>query len=100
MGHKSSVRAKEANSEKEVGSPSNLTRVAAAYLACVAFAVGYLLTTLMGGDGLTAAWRGAIVAVCALVLGRGVIGPALSSVLDAMARDQAEADLAKQEEDE
>ena len=79
---------------------SNLTRVAAAYLACVAFGVGYLLTTLMGGDGLTAAWRGTIVAVCALVLGRGVIGPALSSVLDAMTRDQVEADLVKRKEDE
>jgi hypothetical protein len=66
----------------------------------VAFAVGYLLTTLMGAGGLTAVWRGTVVAVFALVLGRGVIGPALSSVLDAMARDQAEADLVKRKGDE
>ena len=84
-----------------MGGSSELTRVATAYLACVGFAVAYLLTTAMGGSGLTAAFRGSVVAVSAMLLGRIVVGPAISSVLDAMARDQAAAEAAKAaEEDE
>ncbi|MCA8957019.1 MAG: hypothetical protein KDC87_13155 [Planctomycetes bacterium] len=66
-----------------------MTRVAAAYVACLAFAVSYLLTTWFGGSGLTAVFRGGVVALVTLFLGRLVIGPAISAILDAMARDSA-----------
>jgi hypothetical protein len=72
-----------------VAGTSDLTRVAAIYLACIAFAVAYLLTTAFGGGGLTAAFRGGVVAGCALVVGRLVIGPVMSSIVDAMAQDAA-----------
>lgn len=78
-----------------MGGTSELTRQAAAYLACVGFALTYLLTAVQGGAGWTAVTRGAVVALCALVLGRLLIGPALSSVLEAMARDQAQKELAE-----
>lgn len=83
-----------------MGGTSELTRQAAAYLACIGFALTYLLTTAMGGAGWTAAVRGGIVALCALVLGRLLIGPAISSVLAAMARDQAAQELAQKAEEE
>ena len=64
------------------------------------FAATFLVASAMGVGGMTAAVRGAIVALCAVVLGRLVFGPAISSVLDAMARDQAASEAAKQEEGE
>ncbi len=74
--------------------------MAAAYGACLAFAVTYLVASAMGVGGMTAVIRGAVVALCVVVLGRLVFGPAISSVLDAMARDQAAAETARHEEDE
>lgn len=82
------------------GGKSDLARLAAAYLACLAFAITYLLTTVFGGGGLTAAFRGGVVAAIALIAGRAVIGPVISSILDAMARDQAEKSATAQEDDE
>jgi hypothetical protein len=72
-----------------VGGTNNLARAAAVYIACVAFALTYLLTCAFGADGLSALFRAGVVAAIALVLGRGLVGPALSCVLVAMARDQS-----------
>jgi hypothetical protein len=49
---------------------------------------------------LTAAFRGGVVAICALIAGRLVIGPVLSSILDAMARDNARRQAELEKEDE
>ncbi len=78
---------------------SDLTAAAATYLACVTFALTYLLTIAFGSDGLSALFRGGVVAAITLFLGRGLVGPALSCVLSAMARDQA-ADVVDDEERE
>lgn len=66
-----------------------LTRATSAYLACLVFVVAFLVTTIAGGGGFTATIRGGIAAAIAFLLGRALLRPALSVVLDAMARDQA-----------
>lgn len=76
---------------------NDLTAAAATYLACVAFALTYLLTIAFGSDGFSALFRGGVVAIIALVLGRGLVGPAISCVLSAMARDQAAAAASDEE---
>ena len=72
-----------------------LARGASTYLACLAFILAFLVTTVTGGTGLTAVFRGAAAAVSALVLGGLLMRPLISTVLDAMARDTAD----KQAED-
>lgn len=66
-----------------------LARGTAAYLACLTFVLTYLLTTALGATGLTATLRGAIVAAFTYCIGRTLLRPLTSSLLDAMARDRA-----------
>ena len=66
-----------------------LTRAAAAYLACLVFVVAFLVATLAGAGGATAAVRGGLAALAAFVAGKVLLRPLLSTVLDAMARDRA-----------
>ena len=67
-----------------------LARGASTYLACLAFIVAFLVTTVTGGTGLTAAFRGAIAAGGALAVGGLLMRPLITTVLDAMARDTAD----------
>ena len=66
-----------------------LSRSATAYLACVAFVVGFLATVAFGGTVLTGALRGGIATAVVLVFGRLLVRPLLATVLDALARDRA-----------
>ena len=66
-----------------------LTRATSAYLACLVFVVAFLVTTVAGGGGFTATMRGGLAAAIAFFLARPLLRPALSAVLDAMARDRA-----------
>ena len=68
---------------------NDLARAATAYVACITFAGTYLLTIVLGADGLTAVIRGAVVAVATLLLGGFLLKPAISSILDAIARHEA-----------
>ncbi len=74
----------------------DLARAASAYLACLMFVVAFLVTTLAGGSGVTATIRGGIVALVTVVLARPLLHPALSAVLDAMARDRANQQKARE----
>lgn len=67
-----------------------LARGTSTYLACLAFILAFLVTTVTGGTGMTAAIRGAIAAAGALVLGGWLMRPLITTVLDAMARDTAD----------
>ncbi|MEM7199131.1 MAG: hypothetical protein AAF628_02630 [Planctomycetota bacterium] len=69
-----------------------LTKATAAYLASVAFAITFLVSTLCGAAGLTALTRGSIAAGAALLIGPVLARPAVSVILDAMARDRARGD--------
>ena len=66
-----------------------LTRGATAYLACLAFAVTFLITAATRGNSGTAVIRGAIVALATFMLAPLLLRTVMSTVLDAMARDQA-----------
>ena len=71
------------------GGTNELARAATAYVACLTFALTYLLTLLLGGDGVTAVIRATVVAVVTLFLGRLLLRAAISSILDGLARHQA-----------
>ncbi len=73
-----------------VGGTNDLARAATAYVACLTFALTYLLTMLLGGDGATAVIRGSVVAVITLVVGRLLLRAVISSILDGLARHQAQ----------
>jgi hypothetical protein len=66
----------------------DLSKAASAYLACLAFVVAFLVTTLAGGTGLTAALRGALVAAVTLLLAPCLVRPFLTTIFDAIARDR------------
>ena len=68
---------------------NDLARAATAYVACITFAGTYLLTIVLGADGLTAVVRGTVVAMATLLLGGFLLKPAISSILDAIARHEA-----------
>ena len=67
-----------------------MTRAVAAYLACVTFALAFLITSLTGGSILTALLRGVMVAAATWFAGQLLMRPMLSAILDAMARDRAQ----------
>ena len=80
-----------------VGGTNDLARAATAYVACLTFALTYLLTMLMGGDGVPAVIRATVVAVVTLVVGRLLFRAAISSILDGIARHQAQIDASKED---
>ena len=67
-----------------------LTRGVAAYLACLLFALAFLVATLSGGSGMTATIRGAVAAMLTLIVGKVLLHPMMSTIIDAMARDRAQ----------
>lgn len=67
-----------------------LTRGVTAYLACLLFALAFLVAIASGGSGMTATIRGAAAAVVTLVVGKVLLLPLMSTILDAMARDRAQ----------
>jgi thiamine transporter ThiT len=76
-----------------------LSRMATAYMASLAFVATFLIATATGSDGGTALVRGVVVGALALVLGRLLVRPLIDTVLDAMARDEARK-AAERSEDE
>ena len=70
----------------------DLARSATAWLACLVFALGFLVTVLAGGTALTGALRGGIAAAVTLAFGKLLVRPLLATILDAMARDTAAKD--------
>ena len=73
-----------------VSGSRELTRGVAAYLACLAFALAFLVATATGGSGMTATIRGAVVALLTMIVGKALLHPLMSTILDAMARDRAQ----------
>ncbi|MHC4077190.1 MAG: hypothetical protein ACYST0_01970 [Planctomycetota bacterium] len=66
-------------------------------MACITFGLTYLLTMLLGGDGLTAVIRATIVALVTLVVGRLLFRPLIASILDGIAQHQAAQTKAKED---
>jgi multisubunit Na+/H+ antiporter MnhG subunit len=66
-----------------------LTRLATAYFASIAFAVTFLVGSLSGVDGGTALLRSVTAAAIAIVVGYLLAAPVVDVVLAAMARDEA-----------
>lgn len=66
-----------------------LTRVTAAYVTSIAFALAFLCAALAGADGLTALWRGVVSALCGLLGANLLAPPVIDVVLASMARDEA-----------
>ncbi|MBP8300497.1 MAG: hypothetical protein KA020_09050 [Planctomycetes bacterium] len=79
-----------------------LTRLATAYFASIAFAVTFLVGSLCGVDGGTALLRSVTAAAIAIVVGYLLAAPVVDVILAAMARDEAARQAAEQakEEDE
>lgn len=77
-----------------------LTRLAMAYAASIAFGVTFLLASWAGCNGSTALVRGAIAVVAAMAITRMLAAPVVQVVLDALARDTAKKAEAKNEADE
>jgi len=73
-----------------------LSRIATAYVASVAFGLSFFVATACGADGLTALGRGAVVVLLAMLGGRLLTTPVVNVVLDALARDQAKKQEAAQ----
>ncbi len=68
---------------------TELTRLATAYLASLAFGVTFLVATWVGAELGTALVRSTTAAAAALVLGWFLCAPVVDAVLTAMARDEA-----------
>ena len=67
-----------------------LARALAAWLACVAFAVTFLVATMLAETSMfTAVVRGGIAAFACQQLGPWLLRPAVTVVIEAMARDRA-----------
>jgi len=77
-----------------------LTRVAAAYITSIVFAVAFLAATFSGVDGLTALWRSVLAAGGALIASHLLVPPVVDVVLSAIARDEAARRARLEEEDE
>ena len=71
-----------------------LTRLLAAYLASLTFVLAFLVTIATGGSGLTALMRGGVCCVIMLMVGRLLMQPLISTILNAMARDRSEKEAA------
>jgi len=67
-----------------------LTRVTAAYVTSIAFALAFLCAVAAGADGMTALWRGVIAALCGLVGAHLLAPPVIDVVLTSMARDEVQ----------
>ena len=83
-----------------VNGSRELARGTAAYAASLTFAVAFLWSSLHGSSGTTAALRGAIAAAITYVVGRQVLLPLATTLLDAIARDRAERAAADADADE
>jgi hypothetical protein len=68
---------------------NELSKSAGVYFAGLAFALTYLLTTIFGGSGMTAVIRSTVVAVLTMLVGSYLIRPVIDTILDAIARDEA-----------
>ncbi len=79
-----------------------LTRLATAYFASIAFGVTFLVASLAGVDGGTALLRSVTAAAIAMAIGWLLATPVVNVVLSAMARDEADrqAAAAKAKEDD
>lgn len=66
-----------------------LTRLAMAYAASIAFGVTFLMASWSGCNGTTALLRGALAVIAALLVTRMLAAPVVQVVLDALARDTA-----------
>jgi hypothetical protein len=77
-----------------------LTRIATAYVASLAFGVTFLVATLCGVGGGTALLRAVGVGAVSLVVGWLLAAPVVDTVLAAMARDEAERRAKQAAEDE
>ncbi len=77
-----------------------LTRLLTAYLTSIAFGISFLVASLAGVDGLTALWRGVVIAGIALVCGQLLAPPVVNAVLTAIARDESKRLAEKPKEDE
>ena len=71
------------------GGTNELVRATTTYVACLTFALTYLLTILLGGDGGTAVIRGCVVAVATFFLGGFLFRPVISTLLDGIAKHEA-----------
>jgi hypothetical protein len=65
-----------------------LTRVAAAYITSIVFAIAFFSAWVAGVDGLTALWRSVIAGACGLVGANLLAPPVIDVVLSAIARDE------------
>lgn len=77
-----------------------LTRLAAAYVTSITFAIAFLVGVLAGVDGITALWRGVVAGACALVATNFLAPPVVDVVMDALARDEAKRRASLEEEDQ
>ncbi len=89
-----------ANDMKSGLGTQELTRLAIAWFASIAFGVTFLVATACGVAGGTALLRGITAAGIAMVAGWLLAPPALDVVLAAMARDEARRKAESGEEDE
>lgn len=64
----------------------SLTRTTAAWLACLVFAIAYLLSTSIGVSWQTAVIRGAIASCCTWFVGRALLHPLFDSILGAITK--------------
>ena len=74
------------------GGSRELTRGITAYLASLAFVLAFFITLLSGGAGMTPVIRGTVAALATMFVGALLLRPMMSVILDAMARDQAQAE--------
>jgi len=80
------------------GGTNDLARAATAYVACITFVLTYILTVILGGDGVTAVIRATVVAVITLVVGRLLFRPLIASILDGIAQHEAGRTNARRED--
>ncbi len=80
------------------GGTNDLARAATAYVACITFVLTYLLTVVLGSDGVTAVIRATVVAVITLVVGRLLFRPLIASILDGIAQHEAGRTKARRED--
>lgn len=85
---------------KSANGSHELTRLATAYFASIAFGVTFLVATLRGVDGTTALLRSVAAAGVALVVGFLLAAPVVDVVLAALARDEAQKQAAKRKQED
>lgn len=77
-----------------------LTRLATAYIASIAFGVTFLVASACGVDGGTALLRSVVAAGVALVAGFLLAAPVVDVIIAAAARDEAARQAAKRKEED